>query len=130
MRKHIKKHGHHAVSTLSLFTSASTLVCCALPALLVTLGAGAALISLTSAVPQLIWISRHKIEVFSYATVMLSLSGYLLWRARNAPCPTDQGLAKACGKQRKWNKRIYFFSLTMYAIGGFFSFIAPSIFYG
>lgn len=36
-------------SVLSLFASSSTLVCCALPALLVALGAGAALSSLVLA---------------------------------------------------------------------------------
>jgi hypothetical protein len=120
----------HITSTLSLFTSASTLICCALPALLVTLGAGAALASLTSSFPQLVWISRHKVEVFSFATVMLSAAGYLQWRARHAPCPLDKDLAAACTRQRRISKYIYFFSLSMYAIGGFFAFIAPRIFYG
>lgn len=117
-------------STLSLFTSASTLICCALPALLVTLGAGAALASLTSSIPQLIWVSKHKIEFFMFATFMLSTAGYLQWRARNAPCPIDKDLAQACTRQRRLSKRIYFFSLSMYAIGGFFAFIAPKVFYG
>ena len=47
-------------SAVSLFASSSTLVCCALPALLVAVGAGAALSSLVSAVPQLVWLSEHK----------------------------------------------------------------------
>lgn len=41
-------------SGLSLLASGSTLVCCALPALLVALGAGATLVTLTSRLPQLI----------------------------------------------------------------------------
>jgi hypothetical protein len=118
----------HVASTLSLFTSASTLICCALPALLVTLGAGAALASAVSSFPQLIWISRHKIEFFTWATFMLSIAGYLQWRARYVPCPTDKSLAKACGRQRRTSKYVYIFSLTLYAIGGFFSFIAPRLF--
>ena len=39
-------------SVLSLLTSGGTLVCCALPALLVALGAGATLASLVAAVPH------------------------------------------------------------------------------
>ena len=48
-------------SVASLFASSSTLICCALPALLVALGAGAALSSLVSAVPQLVVLSEHKL---------------------------------------------------------------------
>ena len=81
---------------LSLFTSGGTLVCCALPALLVALGAGAALAGLVTAVPQLIWLSEHKVEVFAVATLMLSISGWLQWRARSLPCPADPALAAAC----------------------------------
>lgn len=120
----------HFTSTLSLFTSASTLICCALPALLVTLGAGAALASLTTAVPQLVWVSKHKVEFFIFATFMLSTAGYLQWHARHAACPLDKKLAEACTRQRRISKYIYFFSLSMYSIGGFFAFIAPKVFYG
>ena len=41
-------------SMVSLFASSSTLLCCALPALLVALGARAALSTVVSAVPQLV----------------------------------------------------------------------------
>ena len=47
--------------TLSLFASAGTLVCCALPALFVTLGAGAALAGLVGEFPQLVWLSTYKL---------------------------------------------------------------------
>src|SRR3990170_2333314 len=65
------------------------LVCafCAQPAVMVALGAGAALAGLVTAVPQLIWLSEHKAAVFGLAFVMLGLSGALLWRARRLPCP-------------------------------------------
>jgi hypothetical protein len=52
------------LSALSLFTSFSTLICCALPALLVALGAGAVLSTLVSHVPQLVWVSEHKQEAW------------------------------------------------------------------
>ena len=38
---------------LSLFTSTGTLICCALPALLVSIGAGAVMAGLIEAVPQI-----------------------------------------------------------------------------
>ena len=80
---------HHSLRTsawLSLFTSSSTLLCCALPATLVALGAGATLSSLVTAVPQLVWLSEHKIPLFIIATLMLTLASWLQWRARGAAC--------------------------------------------
>ncbi len=114
-------------SVLSLFTSGGTLVCCALPALLVALGAGATLASLVSAVPQLVWLSEHKIGVFLFATIMLAASGYLQWHARSLPCPTDPMLAEACTRTRVASSRVYFLSLAIYLIGGFFAFVAPML---
>src|SRR6187200_1056050 len=43
------------LATAALLASSGTLVCCVLPALMVALGAGAALAGLVTAVPQLIW---------------------------------------------------------------------------
>ena len=114
-----------AASLLSLFASGSTLVCCALPALLVGLGAGAALSSLVSAVPQLVWLSEHKAEVFFAASVMLAFAGFMQWRARTLPCPVDPALAAACTRARKMSLWIYLVSLAIYLIGGFFAFVAP-----
>ena len=58
------------LSLLSLFSSGGTLVCCALPALLVSLGAGAVMASVVSSVPQIVWFSEHKLGVFIFAGVM------------------------------------------------------------
>ncbi len=51
----------------SLLASSATLVCCVLPAVMVSLGAGAALVGLVSAFPQLVWLSEHKGWVFGIA---------------------------------------------------------------
>lgn len=109
----------------SVFTSASTLICCALPALLVTIGAGAALAGLVSAVPQLIWLSAHKAWVFGAAGVMLALAGWLQYRARYAPCPADARLAAACARTRRISLWIYAVSVVIYAIGVLFAFGLP-----
>ena len=110
---------------LSLFTSGSTLICCALPATLVAIGSAATLASLVSNFPQLIWISEHKPLVFGLAGAMLTIAGYLQWQARNAPCPADPKLAAVCTKTRKNALRIYWLSVGIYAVGAFFAFIAP-----
>ena len=112
-------------SLLSLFASSSTLICCAIPALLVSLGAGAALASLVSVFPQIVWISEHKEIIFSFATVLMILTGFIQWRNQNAPCPIDVELRNACLKTRKVSLRIYLFSLGLLLIGAWFAFIQP-----
>ena len=114
-----------ASSVLSLFASSSTLVCCALPALLVALGAGAALSGLVSVFPQLVWLSEHKIGLFSFAGVALTASGALQWHNRNAPCPIDPALRQACLRTRRVSVAMWGLSVAVYAVGGYFAFIAP-----
>jgi hypothetical protein len=113
------------VNVLSLFTSTSTLICCALPALLVTIGAGAALSGLVSAVPQLVWISEHKAPVFGFAAAMLLLAGWLQWNARHAPCPADPKLAEVCRRTRRNSLRVYWLSMSIFVVGAWFAFVAP-----
>ena len=110
---------------LSLFTSTGTLICCALPALLVALGAGAALSTLISAVPGLVWISEYKEAVFVFAGVMLTVSGWLQWRSRFAPCPVDVGQRNACLRTRRSSAMVYGASVLVFIVGGFFAFILP-----
>jgi uncharacterized iron-regulated membrane protein len=114
-----------ASSVLSLFASSSTLICCALPALLVTLGAGAALSSLVSVFPQLVWLSEHKLGLFAFASAMLFVSGYVQWRNRTAPCPTDPALRNACLRTRRTSLRVYLASVVLLAVGGWFAFVQP-----
>lgn len=109
----------------SLFASTSTLICCALPALFVSLGAGAALAGIVSNVPQLIWVSENKPLVFGIAAVLLVLAGIMQWRARYMPCPADPALAAACARARKNSLRVYLVSVGIFAIGAWFAFAAP-----
>ena len=111
------------VTLVTLFTSSGTLLCCALPALFVSLGAGATLASIISAVPQLIWVSRHKLFVFGLAGAMLLISGLL--RLRPQSCPIDPRLAAACARARKFSALLYWASVAVYAVGFFFAFILP-----
>ena len=110
---------------LSLFTSTGTLLCCALPTLLVALGAGAALSTLVATVPGLVWVSEYKEAVFGAAGAMLAISGWLQWRGRFAPCPIDATQRDACLRTRKTSRRVYFFGLAIFATGGWFAFVQP-----
>lgn len=113
------------INYFTLFGSMSTLICCALPALLVSLGLGAVLAGIASNVPALIWVSEHKIQVFVFSAVMLSLNGYMLWKNRDAPCPIDPTLRDACISGRKTSRNLYFLSLGIFLIGFLFAYIVP-----
>jgi hypothetical protein len=114
-------------SLATLLASSGTLVCCALPALLVALGAGTVLASLVTAVPQLVWLSEHKEALFALAGLMLAVGGALQWANRTAPCPVDPALRNACLRTRRTSLRIYLFSLGVYAVGGWFAFVQPAL---
>ena len=88
------------IAATALLASSATLVCCVLPAVLVSLGAGAALAGLVSTIPQLVWLSEHKPLVFGVAGGLLTVSGAFLWNARRLPCPTDNVTAQACARLR------------------------------
>jgi hypothetical protein len=111
----------------TLFGSMGTLICCALPSLLVSLGLGAVMAGLASNVPGLIWISEHKLGVFIFAGGMLLMNGALLWFNRNAPCPIDPKLREACIKGRKTSRVFYFVSLGVYLVGFSFAYVIPNI---
>jgi hypothetical protein len=116
-----------AMALGALTASSATLVCCVLPAVLVTLGAGAALAGLVSAVPQLIWLSEHKLGVFLSAAGILALSGLLLWRARRLPCPADPVLARSCMRLRKLSGVLYAVAVAAFTVGAVFAFALPAL---
>lgn len=118
---------HTLAPTLSLFASAGTLICCALPALLVSLGMGATLAGLVGTFPALIWLSKYKLWVFGTAALLLAAAGVMMWNARNLPCPADPKQAKACARLRVISWWIYGFSVLAFATGFFFAFIAPYV---
>ena len=113
------------INYFTLFGSMSTLICCALPSLLVSLGLGAVLAGIASNVPALIWISEHKVQVFVFSATMLSLNGFMLWKNKDAPCPIDPKLREACLTGRKTSRNLYLISVLIFTIGFFFAYVAP-----
>lgn len=111
------------LSWLALFTSTGTLICCALPITLVTLGLGAAVVSLTSTFPFLIVLSQHKVWVFAFSALMLVVSGWMLYRPGRA-CPTDPVTGKLCNRAQVWNRRIYWISAAIWSAGFFAAYAA------
>src|SRR4051794_40805813 len=80
------------LSYFSLFTSMGTLLCCALPSLMVLLGLGATVASFLSAFPWIVALSRHKAWTFSIAGVLIGASfvnTYYLSPRLNRACSAD-----------------------------------------
>ena len=120
---------HALMPTLGLFASVGTLVCCALPALFVSVGAGAALTGLVSTAPWLVALSKYKAWTFGISAAMILLAGFMRWRARNAPCPIDPEQAAACTRLRKISAWMYWGAVAVWCVGFFFAFVAVYVFY-
>lgn len=115
------------VAGAALLASSATLVCCVLPAVLVSLGAGAVLVGLLSSFPQLIWLSEHKLLVFGVAGVSLLISGTLLWNARRLACPVEPLAARACTRLRNASHWLYGVAIVAYLAGVTYAFVLPAI---
>lgn len=112
---------------VTLLAASGTLVCCALPALMVMLGAGAALAGLVAAVPQLVWLSEHKGWVFGIAGALLAAAGAWQWSMRHAPCPADARLAAACTRTRRLARGIWWASAGLFVLGAGVAFVLPAL---
>jgi mercuric ion transport protein len=111
------------LSWLTLFAASGTLICCALPIVLVTLGLGATVAALTSTFPMLITIAQYKMWVFAGSGALLLLSGWLMYRPGRA-CPADPELARVCDRARVWNRRIYWGAAVIWSVGFFAAYLA------
>jgi hypothetical protein len=115
------------LSAATLLSSAGTLVCCVLPAVLVALGAGAALAGLVTAVPQLVWLGEHKPLVFGIPLALLIASGGATWYSRRLACPIDPVAARSCQRLRRINVALYSVAVVSFAVGLTFAFVLPQL---
>lgn len=115
------------IAGISALASSATLVCCVLPAVLVSVGAGTALVSLLGHFPQLIWLSLHKGWVFGLAGASLVASACVLYWQRRLPCPVDPVAGRQCARLRQMSKWMFAFALSAYLIGVAFAFVLPML---
>jgi len=115
---------------LSLFSSLGTLVCCALPSLLVLLGLGATVASILSSVPWLVALSRHKPIVFTVSGVLIAANFIYVYclaprlkitQSTGEACPVDQ--PSACAPASRLSKVLLWISAGIYVVGFFTAFV-------
>jgi hypothetical protein len=106
--------------SVALLASSSTLVCCVIPALLVTMGFGATLAGMISTFPQLTLLSEHKLAVFSVAALLLAAAGYARSRPEAQTCPSDPLLAEACRRSKKFGSILFYIATILFGFSGLF----------
>jgi hypothetical protein len=113
----------------SLFTSLSTLLCCALPSLLVLFGLGASVASALSFMPWLVTLSRHKQWTFSVSGILIGLSFvnmyYVVPRLKPADCSPDN--PSACEDTSRLAKVLLWVSAAIYVVGVFVAYVLGPI---
>ena len=124
---HVAAQRPRVFGYLSLFTSLSTLLCCALPSLFVLFGLGATVASFLSVAPWLVTLSRHKAWVFAASGALIALNGIYVYRV--APrlqgelesCAPDD--PTACEKADKVRRAVLWTSALVYSVGFFTAYV-------
>lgn len=116
---------------LGLFSSMGTLLCCALPSLLVLFGLGGAVASTMAAAPWLAALSRHKAWLFAGSALLIVGNVYYVYRlaprlavARGA-CPP--GEADACRVTSRFSRAMLWVSVAVYATGFTVAYVLPLV---
>src|SRR5205814_3988799 len=118
-------------SYLSLFTSVGTLLCCALPSLLVLFGLGATVASVLSEIPWLVSMSHHKNWVFSVAGLMIAANFIYVYalaprlQVRSGACDPNDPVG--CQTAGRFSRIVLWCSAGLYLIGCFTAYLLGPI---
>jgi mercuric ion transport protein len=117
------------LSYFSLFTSFGTLLCCALPSLLVLAGLGASVASALAFWPWLVTLSQHKQTTFAVSGVLIAFGFvnryYLAPKIRAKTCVSDNPLA--CEDTSRVSKVVLWLSAAIYVAGFFVAYVLGPI---
>jgi mercuric ion transport protein len=120
-----------ALSYLSLFSSLGTLLCCALPSLLVLFGLGATVASVLTEVPWLVTMSHHKHWVFIVAGALIFSNFVYVYgvapklQMRGGHCdPNDPA---PCQTASRFSRIVLWCSAVLYLVGCFTAYLLGPI---
>lgn len=105
-------------SFLALFTSAGTLICCALPALVVAIAGGSAMVSLLSTFPWLATLSAYSGWIFIVAGIMILFSSILIIRPKGKVACSITG-GKGCQVAGRFQRIMFWIAVGFYGVGLF-----------
>lgn len=114
----------------SLFGSFSTLLCCALPSVLVLLGLGTTVASILSAAPWLVSLSRHKAWTFAISGTLIALSFIVTFAIIPRLKPAgecDAADPTACAQATKLSRILLWLSAAIWAVGFFVAYLLAPI---
>ena len=116
---------------LGLFSSTGTLICCALPSLLVFLGFGASVASFLASAPWLVTLSRNKAWVFAASAIVIAGNLYYLYRmvpralVTSGACPADDRVA--CARATRVSRVTLWVSVVLLVIGAVVAYALPFV---
>jgi mercuric ion transport protein len=104
-----------ALTSITPVAVLGTLVCCALPIVLVGVGLGSVLVSLLGTAPWIVTLQHYKAWVFAFAGLMLAVNYWALYRSGRA-CAVG-GVCHSSHPVGRWMRRIYWGSVAAYVVG-------------
>lgn len=113
----------------SLFTSVGTLLCCALPSLLVLFGLGASVASMLTFLPWLVTLSHHKQWTFTVSGLLIAFGFVNMYviaprlKTNEACAPGDP----ACGEASRLSRVVLWLSFGIYSVGFFVAYVLGPI---
>lgn len=111
---------------LLLFTTSGTLICCAIPIALVSLGLGSVVASMAATAPWIVTLSMYKGWMFTVSGCLIALAAWAIYRPGRS-CPADPDLAALCQRADKWNRGFVWVAAAMWIIGFLAAFALPLI---
>lgn len=105
-----------------LFSSLSTIFCCALPVVLVFFGLGSLFAAISAKFMFINWLVENNLYLFLASFLFLSISGYFIF-IKKQNCKTDKKLLQACQISKKINKIIWIIATLILLISLFFKYI-------
>ena len=104
-----------------LISNGGVMLCCVLPAILVSLGLGSTMVTFLNEYPIFIKITEYKNYIFSVVLFILFFNGFVIYKNRNKFCEIE-GLKNECSQVKSVSILLYIFSIIIYLISLFLSY--------
>lgn len=104
-----------------LISNGGVMLCCVIPALLVSLGLGSTLATFLSDYPIFVKVTKYKDFLFLFAFVTLIINAIIIKKNKNKMCDINN-LEKECSEVKTVSEKLYYFSLFIFIISLYLSY--------